>query len=81
MKEQVQEVLELIRPALQADGGDVELVDVTEDTVYVNMTGACSGCQMASMTLNGIQQRIMEELGAFIKVLPASELPKAAAGA
>jgi NifU-like protein len=61
------------------DKGDVELVDVTDDTVYVNMTGACSGCQMAAMTLNGIQQRIMEELGQFIKVLPASEQQKQAA--
>jgi NifU-like protein len=74
----IEAAIESIRPQLQMDRGDVELVDVTEDTVYVNMTGACSGCQMASMTLNGIQQRIMEELGAFIKVLPASEQQKKA---
>ena len=75
----IEAAIESIRPQLQMDKGDVELVDVTEDTVYVNMTGACSGCQMAAMTLNGIQQRIMEELGAFIKVLPASEQQKQAA--
>lgn len=78
----IEAAIESIRPQLQMDRGDVELVDVTDDAVYVNMTGACSGCQMAAMTLNGIQQRIMEELGRFIKVLPASEQQKrAAAGA
>ena len=75
----IEAAIESIRPQLQMDKGDVELVDVTDDTVYVNMTGACSGCQMAAMTLNGIQQRIMEELGSFIKVLPASEQQKRAA--
>jgi NifU-like protein len=75
----IEAAIESVRPQLQMDKGDVELVDVTDDTVYVNMTGACSGCQMAAMTLNGIQQRIMEELGQFIKVLPASEQQKQAA--
>jgi NifU-like protein len=74
----IEAAIESIRPQLQMDKGDVELVDVTEDAVYVNMTGACSGCQMAAMTLNGIQQRIMEELGQFIKVLPATEQQKQA---
>ena len=75
----IEAAIESIRPQLQMDQGDVELVDVTEGAVYVNMTGACSGCQMAAMTLNGIQQRIMEELDQFIKVLPASEQQKQAA--
>jgi NifU-like protein len=75
----IEAAIESIRPNLQMDHGDVELVDVTEDAVYVNMIGACSGCQMAGMTLGGIQQRIMEELGQFIKVLPASEQQKKAA--
>jgi NifU-like protein len=60
----------------------VQLVEVIDNTVYVNMTGACSGCQMAAMTIAGIQQRLMEDLGEFIKVVPASQMPKvAAAGA
>ncbi len=75
----IETAIESIRPQLQMDKGDVELVDVSDDTVYVNMTGACSGCQMAAMTLNGIQQRIVEELGQFIKVSPASEQQKKAA--
>jgi NifU-like protein len=74
----IETVIESIRPQLQADHGDVELVDVDGKTVYVNMTGACSGCQMASMTLGGIQQRLMEDLGEFIKVVPAAKKAQAA---
>lgn len=73
----IEMAIESIRPQLQADKGDVELVDVIGDNVYVNMTGACSGCQMAAATLGGIQQRIIEDLGQFIKVLPHTEMPKA----
>ena len=74
----IETILESIRPTLQADNGDVELVEVDGSTIYVNMTGACSGCQMASMTLGGIQQRLMEDMGEFIKVVLASQMPKAA---
>ena len=74
----IETVIESLRPQLQADRGDVELVDVSGDTVYVNMTGACSGCQMASVTIGGIQQRLMEDLGEFIKVVPASQMPEGA---
>lgn len=75
-------VLESMRPTLKADGGDVELVDVVGNTVYVNMIGACSGCQLASATLGGIQQRLIEDLGEFFKVVPATQMPtQIAAGA
>lgn len=77
----IETIIESIRPQLQADRGDIELVEVMGDTIYVNMTGACSGCQMAAQTLGGVQQRLMEDLGEFVKVLPATELPKAMAGA
>lgn len=72
----IEEVLTALRPQLMADGGDVELVEVIGNTAYVNMTGACNGCQMAAMTIAGIQQRLMEVLGEFIKVVPASEMSK-----
>ena len=72
----IEQVLESLRPALMADGGDVELVEVIGNTAYVNMTGACNGCQMAAMTIAGIQQRLMEVLGEFIKVVPATEMSK-----
>ncbi len=58
MKQRVQEIINQIRPQLQADGGDVELVEVTEDNVVkVRLQGACSGCPMAQMPLkNGIER-------------------------
>lgn len=66
----IEAVLDAIRPNLQRDHGDVELLDVDGKNVYVKLSGACTGCQLASMTLGGIQQRLMEELGEFIKVVP-----------
>lgn len=68
MKEQVQEVLNDVRPALQADGGDVELVDVSEDgIVSVRLTGACGSCPMSTVTLKmGIEKTLMERLS-FVK--------------
>jgi NifU-like protein len=72
----IEEVLNSLRPQLMADGGDVELVEVVDNIAYVNMTGACNGCQMASMTISGIQQRLLEVLGEFIRVVPASQMPK-----
>ncbi|WP_026485846.1 NifU family protein [Caldanaerobius polysaccharolyticus] len=71
MKEKVQEVLELIRPSLQADGGDVELVDVDEDgVVKVKLTGACGGCPFALLTLQqGIERSIKERVPEVKKVV------------
>lgn len=64
MRERVQEVLEQVRPALQADGGDVELVDVGDDgIVSVKLTGACGSCPMSTMTLKmGIERTLMENI-------------------
>lgn len=62
MKEKVQAVIERIRPALQADGGDVELVGVEDGVVKVKLTGACGSCPMSTMTLKmGIERVIREE--------------------
>ncbi|HYQ38034.1 MAG TPA: Fe-S cluster assembly protein NifU [Pseudomonas sp.] len=77
----IETVLESIRPTLQRDHGDVELLEVEGKNVYVKLTGACTGCQMASMTLSGIQQRLIEELGEFVKVIPVSAAGAAAAHA
>jgi NifU-like protein len=74
----IERSIEAIRPNLQRDHGDVELIDVDGKNVYVNMTGACVGCQMASTTLDGIQQRIVEDLGEFVRVLPAKAMRKSA---
>lgn len=64
MKEKVEKTLEQIRPSLQADGGDVELIDVTADgIVQVKLTGACSGCPMSTLTLkNGIERLLKQEI-------------------
>ena len=64
MKERVKSVLNKMRPALQADGGDVELVEITPDgVVKVKLMGACSGCMMSQMTLKmGIEKAIKQEV-------------------
>ncbi len=63
MKEKVKKVLAQIRPNLQADGGDVELVNVNAGVVTVKLTGACGGCPMATMTLkNGIERVLKEQV-------------------
>jgi len=64
MKENVEKVLDLIRPALQADGGDVELVDVSDDgIVSVKLTGACGSCPMSTMTLKmGIERTLRDKI-------------------
>ncbi|KPK20977.1 MAG: nitrogen fixation protein NifU [Dehalococcoidia bacterium SG8_51_3] len=63
MKEKVEAALAKVRPMLLADGGDVQLVDVTDGVVKVKLTGACGGCPMATMTLKGgIERALKEEL-------------------
>jgi NifU-like protein len=75
----IEELLDAIRPNLQRDHGDVELVEVDGRDIFVKMIGACAGCQMAATTLGGIQQHLAEGLGEFIQVLPAEELQRRAA--
>ena len=64
LKDRVQEVLDTIRPNLQADGGDVALVNVTDEgIVQVKLQGACHGCPMAAMTLQmGIERILKTEI-------------------
>jgi Fe-S cluster biogenesis protein NfuA len=64
MKEEVQKAIDLVRPSLQADGGDVELVDVSDDgVVKVRLTGSCHGCPMSQMTLKmGIEKVIKSKV-------------------
>jgi len=69
-KARVQEVLDQIRPALQADGGDVELVEVTDDgVVKVALQGACRGCPMSQLTLsNGVERVLKEHIPEVVRV-------------
>lgn len=64
MQDKVSEILDKVRPALQRDGGDVELVEVGEDgIVKVKLVGACAGCPMSQMTLkNGIERILKQEI-------------------
>jgi NifU-like protein len=66
----IQEVIDSLRPAFQADGGDCLLLEVLEDRVLVRMTGACQGCQMASATLTGLQAKLMGRLNRLVRVIP-----------
>lgn len=71
MEQRVRDALEQIRPFLQADGGDVELVGVDEDgTVRVKLVGACGGCPMAMMTLqNGVERIVKEQVPEVTQVV------------
>lgn len=69
MKEKVEEAINKIRPMLQADGGDVELVDVVDGVVTVRLQGACAGCPMSQMTLkNGIEKVLKKEIPEVVSV-------------
>jgi Fe-S cluster biogenesis protein NfuA len=63
LKKSVQQALDKIRPMLQRDGGDIELVGVTDGIVRVRLTGACKGCPMSQMTLKqGVEKLLMKEV-------------------
>jgi Fe-S cluster biogenesis protein NfuA len=69
MKEKVEKALNDVRPSLQADGGDVELVDVENNIVKVRLKGACAGCPMSQMTLKqGIERHIKKLIPEIISV-------------
>lgn len=70
METEVRKALEDVRPMLQADGGDVELVEVTEDgVVRVRLQGACQGCPMSQMTVkNGIERLLKEKVPGIAEV-------------
>ena len=71
MKEKVELALEKIKPSLQADGGDVELIEVGEDgIVKVKLTGACSGCPFSMQTLKaGVEQALIKEVPEIVEVI------------
>lgn len=71
MKEKVQEVLNRIRPALQADGGNIELVDIVDGVVKVKLLGACQGCMGAQMTLKMGVEKVLKEAIPEVKCVEA----------
>lgn len=69
VEDKVTKVLDAIRPGLQMDGGDIELVSVADGIVKVRLTGACSGCPMSMMTLQmGVERAIRREIPEVVKV-------------
>lgn len=70
MKKKVEKSLDKIRPALMADGGNVELIEVKDDVVKVKLTGACGGCPMSQMTLKmGIERHLKNEISEIKEVV------------
>ncbi|MEE8194529.1 MAG: NifU family protein [Dehalococcoidales bacterium] len=72
MHDKVEAVLDKIRPSLAADGGDVELIDVTDGVVMVKLTGACAGCAFSAMTLKSGIERILKQEIPEIKAVVAA---------
>ena len=70
----IEETIEAIRPMLQRDHGDIEIVEIDGRDIYVDLKGACQGCMMEQATLSGIQAQLVEALGEFVQLLPASLL-------
>jgi Fe-S cluster biogenesis protein NfuA len=72
MKERVAEVIEQIRPMLQRDGGDIQLIDVVDGVVKVKLTGACGSCPMSTMTLKmGVESTLKKEIPEVKEVISA----------
>jgi len=70
MRERVESALNKIRPSLQADGGDVQLVDVQDGIVSVRLTGACGSCPMSTMTLKmGVERAVRQEVPEIKKLV------------
>ncbi|MDR2689738.1 MAG: Fe-S cluster assembly protein NifU [Azoarcus sp.] len=66
----IEQVIAHVRPNLQRDGGDIDLVDVDDKTIYVTTKGACAGCHMEAATLGGVQAQLVEALGELVRVVP-----------
>lgn len=70
MKDKVEQALSTIRPSLQADGGDIQLVDIEGDVVKVHLSGACGGCPMSAMTMSqGVERAIKNAVPQVKKVI------------
>jgi NifU-like protein len=70
----IEEVIESIRPMLQRDHGDIEIIEVEGRNIYVRLQGACHGCMMEHATLGGIQSKLAEALGEMVRVLPVGAM-------
>lgn len=74
IKVKIERAIQKIRPYLEADGGDIELVDVTNDVVRVRLMGACSSCSMSHMTMKaGVEESIRREVPEITKVIAIAQ--------
>jgi len=72
LEARVQEVLEMIRPHVQADGGDIELVDIVDGVVQIRLAGSCVGCMYSMMTLQAGVERLLKEKVPEVKAVEAA---------
>ena len=68
----IRAVIDEVRPNLQRDGGDCQLVEIDGNKIMVKLTGACVFCKLASATVEGIQARMIERLGEFVRLIPVA---------
>lgn len=73
----IRAVIEEIRPNLQRDGGDCQLIEIDGNKVMVKLTGACVFCKLSHATLEGIQAKIVEKLGQLVRLIPVAGPAKA----
>jgi Fe-S cluster biogenesis protein NfuA len=73
----IKAVIEEVRPNLQRDGGDCQLIEIDGNKIMVKLTGACVFCKLSSATLEGIQARLVEKLGEFVRLIPVAGAAKA----
>lgn len=73
----IRAVIEEIRPNLKRDGGDCQLVAIDGTKIIVKLTGACVLCKLSAATLEGIQARLIEKLGEFVRLIPVAGAPTA----
>ena len=73
----IRAVIEEVRPNLKRDGGDCELIEIDGNKIMVKLTGACVFCKLASATIEGIQARMIEKLGEFVRLIPVAGAGKA----
>jgi Fe-S cluster biogenesis protein NfuA len=76
LRERVEAALDKVRPTLQRDGGDIELLDVVDGVAKVKLQGSCAGCPMSQMTLTwGVEQTLMKEVPEIVRVETDQPLP------
>ena len=72
---QIESAIAELRPRLQRDGGDIQLIAIDGDMVVVDLKGSCAGCALSSLTLAGVRKRLIELVGRPLRVVPMSAVP------